>query len=70
MAKAQFLDVNNLRISKRNYLGSMPVAIGIAGIGLIPEVNNGMDEQYTFAVFTKEDAQKIVDNLQKVIDSI
>jgi hypothetical protein len=70
LLKPKFLDVHNLRVSERAAQDYYQVAIGINSYGLSPEPTvSNMDAKYTFAIFNKEDAQKIVDNIQTIIDS-
>lgn len=64
-------DVEKLRIVKRTS-GMFPVAIAVRSTrnSLTPESDNGLTKDYIFGLFSKSDAQKVVENLQKVIDNI
>lgn len=65
----KFLDVYKLRMCTRT--GSCyPVGIGIESNSFSPEPTNGMTENYTFSILSKEEAQKIVNNLQQIIDNL
>lgn len=65
----QFFDVHNFRVSERRG-GYYSIAIGINSYHLSPEPDNNMDKRFTYALFNKKDAQKIVNNLQKLIDNL
>ena len=69
--KQLIFDTHNIRISNRDSNSSYPVAIGINDFtGFIPEPDHGMDKSFRFDIFTKEEVQEIVNNLQTIINNL
>lgn len=65
-SKPKYYDIDNLRVSKRRD-SWYPFAIGINSYGLIPEPENNMPDKFTFALFEKDEIEKIIRDLQKLI---
>lgn len=65
----KFLDVRKVRMCTRTD-SCYPIGIGIESNYFNPEPANGMTEDYTFSILTKENAQEVVNSLQTIIDNL
>lgn len=61
------LDINNLRITERPDT-SNEIAMGIKDFGFVPENEKGLTENFRFVLLTPIKAQKVVDELNRLIE--